>query len=148
MILYDMNEILTIMNTTINKTNRMIEFNIPQDIEPEAKEYMKSVCNMLTDNGVMEDVDKAALTMLARNYSMFIKANKQLEKDGLTVTSDRGNIAQHPLVKVARDAQNSAVKLMEKFGLTVKDRSKLPSLSEGSDDSPLAQFVKQSKEIR
>lgn len=148
MILYDMNEILTIMNTTINKTNRMIEFNIPQDIEPEAKEYMKSVCNMLTDNGVMEDVDKAALTMLARNYSMFIKANKQLEKDGLTVTSDRGNIAQHPLVKVARDAQNSAVKLMEKFGLTVKDRSKLPSLSEGSDDSPLAQFVKQSKEVR
>jgi len=109
---------------------------------------MKSVCSMLTDNGVMEDVDKAALTMLARNYSMFIKANKQLEKDGLTVTSDRGNIAQHPLVKVARDAQNSAVKLMEKFGLTVKDRSKLPSLSEGSDDSPLAQFVKQSKEVR
>lgn len=126
----------------------MIEFNIPQDIEPEAKEYMKSVCNMLTDNGVMEDVDKAALTMLARNYSMFIKANKQLEKDGLTVTSDRGNIAQHPLVKVARDAQNSAVKLMEKFGLTVKDRSRLPGLSEGSDDSPLAQFVKQSKEVR
>ena len=126
----------------------MIKFTIPQDIEPEAKEYMKSVCNMLTENGVMEDVDKAALTMLARNYSMFIKANKQLEKDGLTVTSDRGNIAQHPLVKVARDAQNSAVKLMEKFGLTVKDRSRLPGLSEGSDDSPLAQFVKQSKEVR
>lgn len=126
----------------------MSKFSIPQDIEPEAKEYMKSVCNMLTDNGVMEDVDKAALTMLARNYSMFIKANKQLEKDGLTVTSDRGNIAQHPLVKVARDAQNSAVKLMEKFGLTVKDRSRLPGLSEGSDDSPLAQFVKQSKEVR
>lgn len=126
----------------------MSKFSIPQDIEPEAKEYMKSVCNMLTDNGVMEDVDKAALTMLARNYSMFIKANKQLEKDGLTVTSDRGNIAQHPLVKVARDAQNSAVKLMEKFGLTVKDRSRLPGLSEGSDDSPLAQFVKQTKEVR
>lgn len=126
----------------------MIKFSIPQDIEPEAKEYMKSVCNMLTENGVMEDVDKAALTMLARNYSMFIKANKQLEKDGLTVTSDRGNIAQHPLVKVARDAQNSAVKLMEKFGLTVKDRSRLPGLSEGSDESPLAQFVKQTKEVR
>lgn len=126
----------------------MSKFSIPQDIEPEAREYMKSVCNMLTENGVMEDVDKAALTMLARNYSMFIKANKQLEKDGLTVTSDRGNIAQHPLVKVARDAQNSAVKLMEKFGLTVKDRSRLPGLSEGSDESPLAQFVKQTKEVR
>jgi len=82
----------------------MIKFVIPEEIEPEAKSYMQSVCVMLTNNGVMEDVDTAALTMLARNYSMFIKATKQLEKDGLTVTSDRGNIAQHPLVKVARDA--------------------------------------------
>ena len=126
----------------------MIKFVIPEEIEPEAKSYMQSVCVMLTNNGVMEDVDTAALTMLARNYSMFIKATKQLEKDGLTVTSDRGNIAQHPLVKVARDAQNSAVKLMEKFGLTVKDRTKLPSLTESTEDSPLAQFVKQSKELR
>jgi hypothetical protein len=31
---------------------------------------------MLEENGVMEDVDTAALTMLARNYSMFIKASK------------------------------------------------------------------------
>ena len=126
----------------------MIKFVIPEEIEPEAKSYMQSVCDMLTNNGVMEDVDAAALTMLARNYSMFIKATKQLEKEGLTVTSDRGNIAQHPLVKVARDAQNSAVKLMEKFGLTVKDRSKLPSLADNTEDSPLAQFVKQSKELR
>ena len=126
----------------------MIKFVIPEEIEPEAKSYMQSVCDMLTNNGVMEDVDAAALTMLARNYSMFIKATKQLEKEGLTVTSDRGNIAQHPLVKVARDAQNSAVKLMEKFGLTVKDRSKLPSLTDNTEDSPLAQFVKQSKELR
>jgi phage terminase small subunit len=43
--------------------------------------------------------------MLARNYSMFIKASKQLEIDGLTVESDRGNIAPHPLIKIAKDAQ-------------------------------------------
>lgn len=48
-------------------------FIIPTDIEKEAKNYMKNVVNMLDDNGLMEDVDTAALTMLARNYSMFIK---------------------------------------------------------------------------
>lgn len=46
---------------------------------------------MLEENGVMEDVDTAALTMLARNYSMFIKASKQLEKDGLTVVGKVGS---------------------------------------------------------
>ncbi len=82
----------------------MDNFKIPTDIEKEAKNYIQNVVNMLEDNGLMEDVDTAALTMLARNYSMFIKASKQLEKDGLTVTSDRGNMALHPAIKIAKDA--------------------------------------------
>nr|DAV01284.1 MAG TPA: terminase small subunit [Caudoviricetes sp.] len=83
----------------------MNNFKIPKDIEKEAKEYMTNVIKMLEENGVMKDVDTAALTMLARNYSMFIKASKQLELEGLTVTSDRGNIAPHPAIKIAKDAQ-------------------------------------------
>ena len=127
----------------------MNNFKIPTDIEKEAKEYMKNVIQMLDESGVMQDVDNAALTMLARNYSMFIKASKQLEKDGLTVVSDRGNIAPHPAIKIAKDAQIQAMKVMEKFGLTAKDRTKIAKLSDNSKElSPLEQFVKDSKEIR
>ena len=71
----------------LNWNEAMNNFKIPTDIEKEAKNYINNVVNMLEDNGLMEDVDNAALTMLARNYSMFIKASKQLEIDGLTVTS-------------------------------------------------------------
>ena len=124
-------------------------FKIPTDIEKEAKEYMKNVIQMLDESGVIQDVDNAALTMLARNYSMFIKASKQLEKDGLTVVSDRGNIAPHPAIKIAKDAQIQAMKVMEKFGLTAKDRTKIAKLSDNSKElSPLEQFVKDSKEVR
>jgi len=52
------------------------KFVIPKDIEKDAVEYMKNVLQQLEDNGVLENVDSAALTMLARNYSMFIKASK------------------------------------------------------------------------
>ena len=125
------------------------KFKIPTDIEKEAKDYMKDVILMLEDNSLMKDVDNAALTMLARNYSMFIKASKQLEKDGLTVVSDRGNIAPHPAIKIAKDAQIQAMKVMEKFGLTAKDRTKIAKLCDNSKElSPLEQFVKDSKEIR
>jgi len=127
----------------------MTNFKVPKDIEKEAKEYMEDVCDMLENNGVMENVDTAALTMLARNYSMFIKANKQLEKDGLTVTSDRGNISPHPAIKIAKDAQIQAMKVMAEFGLTAKARTKLPKLENvDTDDSPLMQFVKDSKDIK
>ena len=125
------------------------KFKIPTDIEKEAKDYMKDVILMLEDNSLMKNVDNAALTMLARNYSMFIKASKQLEIDGLTVTSDRGNIAPHPAIKIAKDAQIQAMKVMEKFGLTAKDRTKIAKLSDNSKElSPLEQFVKDSKEVR
>lgn len=124
-------------------------FKIPTDLEKEAKDYMKDVILMLEDNSLMKDVDNAALTMLARNYSMFIKASKQLEKDGLTVVSDRGNIAPHPAIKIAKDAQIQAMKVMEKFGLTAKDRTKIAKLNSGDKElSPLEQFVKNSKEVR
>ena len=125
------------------------KFKIPTDIEKEAKDYMKDVILMLEDNSLMKNVDNAALTMLARNYSMFIKASKQLEKDGLTVVSDRGNIAPHPAIKIAKDAQIQAMKVMEKFGFTAKDRSKIAKLNSGDKElSPLEQFVKNSKEVR
>lgn len=124
-------------------------FKIPTDIEKEAKDYMKDVIQMLDSNGLMKNVDTAALTMLARNYSMFIKASKQLERDGLTVTSDRGNISPHPAIKIAKDAQIQAMKVMEKFGLTAKDRTKIAKLNSGDKElSPLEQFVKNSKEVR
>lgn len=126
------------------------KFIIPADIESEAKDYMKDVLEMLESNGVMENVDTAALTMLARNYSMFIKASKTLEKDGLTVTSDRGNIAAHPAIKIAKDAQTQAMKVMAEFGLTAKARTKLPKLEANTGtDSPFEQFMKgNKKEVR
>lgn len=127
----------------------MAKYVIPKDIEKDATEYIKDVLSELENRGILEEVDNAALTMLARNYSMFIKASKQLEKDGLTVESDRGNIAPHPLIKVAKDAQTQAMKVMLEFGLTAKARTKLPKKdNENDDDSPFAQFIKKGKETR
>lgn len=126
----------------------MDEYTIPKDIEKEAKTYMDNVLTELQNRGMLEQVDAAALTMLARNYSMFIKASKQLETDGLTVTSDRGNIAPHPAIKIAKDAQTQAMKVMLEFGLTAKSRTKLPKMDKEDEDSPFEQFVKAGKETR
>lgn len=125
----------------------MKKFTIPKDIESDAKVYMENVLEILESRGILENVDSAALTMLARNYSMFIKASKQLEIDGLTVKSDRGNISPHPAIKIAKDAQTQAMKVMLEFGLTAKSRTKLPKAEE-KEDSAFEKFILEGKEIR
>lgn len=127
----------------------MNKFEIPSDIEDEAKEYMDDVLMNLEESDLLQNVDTAALTMLARNYSTFIKASKKLEIDGLTVTSSTGNISAHPLVKIAKDAQIQAMNIMKEFGLTAKARTKLPVKDKKDEaDSPFEAFVKEGKEIR
>ena len=58
----------------------MINFTIPENLEPEAKAYIQSVLDMLENNGFIDNVDDAALQMLAYNYSTFIKANKIVDE--------------------------------------------------------------------
>jgi P27 family predicted phage terminase small subunit len=116
------------------------KFAVPADIESDAKEYMNNVLKKLEENGVLDSVDSAALTMLARNYSTFIKASKQLEKEGLTFTNSRGSITVHPAIKIANDAQTKAMKVMSEFGLTAKSRTKLNINRE--EDSPFEAFVR------
>ena len=125
-----------------------MDYKAPSDVCKEAKEYMKTVISKLEETRVLEDVDVAALDMLARNYSMFINASKQIEKEGTTFINTQGNVTKHPAVTIAKEAQVQAVKIMQEFGLTAKSRSKLPKLEKKEEDSPLESFVKKAKEIK
>ncbi len=125
-----------------------MDYKAPSDVCKEAKEYMKTVISKLEETRVLEDVDIAALDMLARNYSMFINASKQIEKEGTTFINTQGNVTKHPAVTIAKEAQVQAVKIMQEFGLTAKSRSKLPKLEKKEEDSPLESFVKKAKEIK
>lgn len=125
-----------------------MDYKAPSDVCKEAKEYMKTVISKLEQTRVLEDVDIAALDMLARNYSMFINASKQIEKEGTTFINTQGNVTKHPAVTIAKEAQVQAVKIMQEFGLTAKSRSKLPKLEKKEEDSPLETFVKKAKELK
>jgi len=96
----------------------MSNFKLPTGLNKETRDYMKDVISHLTEAGVMENVDTAALNMLARCYDTFVLASKQLETDGLTVRSDRGK-AKLPQMENA-----------------------------DSELSPLEQFVKSNREVR
>ena len=126
------------------------KFQIPEGIEKEAADYIKKVVLYLEKNNQFDDVDTAALTMLARNYSLFITASKDICENGILAKGSRNNAIPNSVIKISNDAQFQAVKLMEKFYLTAKDRKKLLDVDdEELEDSPLMQFIKsEKKELR
>lgn len=126
------------------------KFEIPEGIEKEAADYIKKVILWLEKNNQFDDVDTAALTMLAYNYSLFLKSTKDICENGILKKGSRNNDIPNPSIKIANDAQIQAVKIMEKFGLTAKDRKKLIiGDDEELEESPLMQFIKsEKKELR
>lgn len=115
----------------------MAKFKLPTDLDPEATAYMQQVIKRLRQRGALERVDEAALLMLARDIDIFIRATKQVAKDGIMLQN-----AIHPAVNIAFKAQVQAANVMSKFGLTVKDREAVPKLSgEADKPDPLEAFM-------
>lgn len=125
-----------------------MNYTIPKNIHPEAKIYMEKVVKYLNDNNQLNEADYGALNMLARSYSLYIKAIEEINQNGLMATGSRGNAIPNPAIKIANDAQIQAVKIMQSFFLTAKDRKKLNEDSVEDESSPIMQFIKDAKEYR
>ena len=117
-------------------------------INDESRDFIKRVYDHLKESNQLDKIDDAALNMLAVNYSLFLDANKAISEKGLTSKGSRGNDIPNPAIKIANDAEVQCIKLMEKFGLTPRDRQKMKMLDSEDELSPLETFVKESKELR
>ena len=119
-----------------------LNYKVPESVCGKARDFIKSVVKTLKESEVVESIDTAALDMLARSYSMYIKASDELENQTLTLENRQGNRVINPLVKIIKDSQTSCMQIMTEFGLTAKSRKKLPKLDRsGTETSPLDEFV-------
>ena len=125
-----------------------MNYTIPENIQTKTKTYMEKVVKYLNDNNQLNEADYGALNMLARSYSLYIKAIEEINQNGLMATGSRGNAIPNPAIKIANDAQIQAVKIMQSFFLTAKDRKKMNEDSVEDESSPIMQFIKEAKEYR
>lgn len=116
---------------------------LPEELTPEAKRFVNAIISDLKDKDRLEATDTASLYLLANSCNLYIQAHEQIREQGLTFTSDRGNISISPFVTIARDAQKQIVQILAEYGGTLRSRQKLKELDEIVEDSPLAQFIKE-----
>lgn len=121
---------------------------LPDNLTPEAKRFITAIINDLKEKDRLESTDTASLYILAKACNTYIRAHEHLDnpEEGLTFTSDRGNISVSPYVKIARDAEKCILALLQDYGCTLRSRQKLKEIDAEVEDSPLASFIKESME--
>lgn len=122
-----------------------MKYKINKNNNKAVQSYMKDVLKFLKEkSGITQDSWTASLVMIEDNYSTFLKCQKQLNEEGLTVNDRFGSTVKHPLIKVQNDAQIQLVKLLNEFGLTLKSSDKINSIEKTDDNSALSKFINNS----
>lgn len=104
---------------------------MPRGLADDAARLWRAVVPVLADAGQLTPLDIAGLEALATSYATMTSAARDLARDGVTHTDDRGVIRKHPSFQVWRDAQATFRSWAGEFGLTPLARKSVPAARGG-----------------
>ena len=92
--------------------------------ETAAEEFMRVVSEAKVID-LFDNLDLSMLAIYADNYSRYIKAAEEMEKNGMVIETDKGKQIISPYVVIADKAATQIQKCSAKLGLATTDRLKL-----------------------
>ena len=107
----------------------------PTWLSPDGKREWKRVAAQLIALDVLTDPDLAALEGYCASYARAVRADRALQRGGLTMKTPQGLIPR-PEVAVARTAWAEARRFAQEFGLTPSSRSRVPHAGDAAKGKP------------
>lgn len=95
----------------------------PSVVQGNARREWTRIVQELEKRGILDRVDSAALAAYCVSFARWQDAEAMVKKQGLVVTTIKGNQIQNPALGVANKAMQMCVKYAEKFGLTPASRA-------------------------
>lgn len=116
---------------------------LPKNAKEYTRAFITIAVNKLTELDVLDDSDIGAIRMLSVNYEMYVQASDQLIKFGPLLEGKHGEMTVNPANKLVKDYGSQIFVLLKEFGLTVKSRDLIGSMTPAVDeDNPLMEFAK------
>ena len=113
----------------------------PSWLSREGKAEWKRIVPKLEALGIIDQVDRAALSAYCETWNQFYQAVKTLRKEGETFKTPAGYIQQHPAVSILNAARQALIKFASQFGLTPSGRVGLAQ-KETENLDPLTEFTR------
>ena len=92
----------------------------PKKIRPEAKNLWKSVHK----DYQIEDASREILRVACLSLSRFLEAREKLDKEGLTFTTNSGQVKKNPLIEIEKISRQGFLSAMNSLGLEVESDNK------------------------
>jgi len=117
----------------------------PRWLGSVARAEWRRVAPMLHKRGLMARRFVAALAGYCRAYGELVEAQRLIELEGRTVTTDKGNVIQHPAVGMANRAADQLRAYLVEFGLSPSAEGRLATGDAGAAD-PFDEFESEREE--
>ena len=113
----------------------------PAHLSADAKKEWKRVGKMLTEHGVMTELDTDALALYCSTYALWKDADGRVTKMGIYYKQrSTGLIVQNPWFKPSMKLAERLQKLFVEFGITPSSRTRIKIAKKEQDDEDLKTF--------
>jgi P27 family predicted phage terminase small subunit len=97
----------------------------PSHLPVDAKRFWRTEIRRLAEVGVLDRVDSIALEGLATMYARACQASRAVAVEGHFAEGSRGQLREHPAIKVERESWAMFLRFAEHFALTPVARTRL-----------------------
>lgn len=120
----------------------------PPHLGRYAKKEWKRILPLLEKNGLVTDLDYTTLASYCQAVDTWILAEQEKRKYGFTITTDKGNVIQHPAVGIANSALQNILKFCREFGLSPSSRTALSIDNVKKSDNPVLSLIAKREKIQ
>lgn len=83
------------------------------------------MAGQLVEKGVLTDPDRTALAAYCEAYAMWIKAKREVDRNGMTIIGANGEEKVSPYLRIVNMSVQQMVKLASELGITPASRSRV-----------------------
>lgn len=115
----------------------------PSHLNEVARIEWGRIVELLSAQRILKQTDRACIAAYCCAYSRWVKAEAEIEQNGVTVEGLRGGTIKNPACNVAHEAMLLVHKFACEFGLTPAARQKVgPGVAASEPGSELASFMR------
>ncbi len=118
----------------------------PSHLDKRGKQEWRRMAKELHPLGLLTNIDLTALAAYCASFSIWIDAQKQIQKHGVLIKAQSGFPMQSPYLAISNRAMTEMRKWMVEFGLTPSSRTRVVVTKVKKVD-PLKDFQKRGGKI-
>lgn len=119
----------------------------PPHLEGEAKKEFARITQELLKLKIIAEIDRAALVAYCQAWGDYIKATKEIKKEGEVLYSDKGNAYINPWKNLQTSAMDRMLRFSAEFGMTPSSRSRIKVDTPTSEDE-MAKYLFGNKNVK